>query len=885
MLKRLSSWLSAVLRRGAFEDDMDAEVRFHLEHRTAEFIRRGLSPAEAARQARLAFGSVEKHKDLARESFGLQLVDDVSADVRVAVRRLTAKPSYALFIIATIALGIGAATAVFSVVDQTVLRPAPFLFADRLVDVIDYSRKQNAGGDSLSPAKILGWQSQVALFERFEAAESMQFDVAGDGAPERVAAARVSLGLFPMLGVWPALGRGFVDGDGQPGSPRVVVISSEFWRRRFGASADVLGRRITLNDQDYTVIGVMPRRFRLSGDQQLWIPIDLRAYSGQTRGFAFIGIGRLARGVRLPEAQDVADRLADRLEQQTPLPRSWDLRLLPKHIAAVDSTTRTAMLVLLGAVAFVMLITCANVTSILLTGVPARMREMAVRSALGGSRLRLMRSMLVETTVLAGVGGALGVALARWAVQAIVAGIPTGLFARVTTTVEIDERVLAVVAGMIALTSLGVGLVPALRGSRAKPETILKNSAGRVSTGRLPGALVALEVAFSLVLLAGAALMTRTLVKLQSIDPGFDPNGLVAMHLDLPSDRYGTPAAQHAFFDDVQRRLARIPGVTGSTVTGGVPPDLGGISFGELQDEGRGTVQDQVMVRDGQVGPEYFALTRTPILAGRAFAAGDPLDSAIVSRALADLLVPGGAAVGHRFRIGTDGDWNTIVGIAGNVESRIGPNGRTHLAWYAPWAVPRTPPIARATRPAQPQRRTYYWRLVVVRASDPTAAVPAIEQQVWNVDPKQPIEKVALVTDMYGEAFGRQRFVLILMGAFSLIALVLTAAGIFGLLAQMVAQRTREIGIRMALGAGRGQLLRMVAARGMALTCGGAAIGLGGALALAPVLGSLLFEVTPTDTASYVSVVAVLALVTLAACWLPARAATRVDPAEALRVE
>jgi predicted permease len=885
MLKRLASTLAALVRRGSFEDDMDDEMRFHLERRTAEFVHQGLTPQEAARRARLAFGSIEKQKDLARENVGLRVIDELRADVRIARRRLAAKPAYALFIIATIALGIGAATAVFSVVDQTVLRPAPFLFADRLVDVMNHDRKTGGGGNSLSPAKILGWQAQPALFERFEAIEPNLFDIAGEGAPERVSAGRVTLGLFPMLGVSPARGRGFVDGDGRPGSPPVVIVSDELWRRRLGASADAVGRLITLNDRDYTVIGVMPRRFRLSGDEQVWLPVDLHAYASQTRGFAFMGIGRLARGVRMMDAQNVADRLADRLQQQSPLPRAWDVRLFPKHIAEVDSTTRTAMLVLLGAVGFVLLITCANVTSILLTGVPARMREMAVRSALGGSRLRLMRSMLAETTVLAGLGGALGVALARWAVQAIVAGLPSGLIGRATTTIEIDGRVLAVAGVMVAMTAFVVGIVPALRGSSAKPDSILKSGAGRASTGRLPGALIVIEVAFSLVLLAGAALMTRTLVRLQSIDPGFDPHGLIAMHLDLPSDRYGTAAARAAFFDDVQQRLARVPGIVGSTIADGVPPDLGGITWGELQDEGRGTVQNQVMIQDDTVGPEYFSLTRTPIVAGRGFAAAEPRDSAIVSRALADLIVPGGAAVGHRFRIGTDGDWNIVVGIAGDVEGQIGLNTRTHLQRYTPRIMVPAAPAAHAPLSPRPSRRTYYWSLIVVRATDLTAAIPQIEQQLWNVDSKQPITKIAPVTDLYSEAFGRQRFVLMLMSTFSVIALLLTAAGIFGLLAQTVAQRTREIGIRMALGAGRAQLLRMVVARGMTLTLAGAAIGVGGALALAPVLKSLLFEITPADPVSYASVIGLVGTVAVGACLLPARGATRVNPVEALRVE
>ncbi|HEY3885627.1 MAG TPA: ABC transporter permease, partial [Vicinamibacterales bacterium] len=787
-----------------------------------------------------------------------------------------------LLVIATIAIGIGTATAVFSVVDQTVLRPAPFLYADRLVDVLDWNRTAGGGGNNLTPAKILGWQSQPSLFDRFEAYAPQPFDVSGDGTPERVMAWQVSTGLFDMLGVAPRIGRGFVDGDGRPGAERVAIISDALWRRRFAGDADVLGRRLTLNDEDYTIVGVMPHRFRLLfSAEDVWLPFNLRAHLSEAQRFEFYGIGRLARAVPTANAQSMADQLSDRLQRESPLPSSWDLLVRPKHIADVEAPARTAMFVLLGAVGFVLLITCANVISMLLTQVPGRLREMAVRSALGGSRRRLMRSMLVETTVLAGAGGVFGVALARWTVQAIVMSIPERMISGLTTTIEVDARVLGVAAVLIAATAFGVGILPALRGSSAKPDAILKSAGGRASTGRLPGGFVVAEVAFSLVLLAGAALMTRTLVKLESINPGFDPEGLVAMHVDLATDRYATSAARAAFFDEVQRRIARIRDVTGSAVTMGVPPNLGGFRLGELQAEGRGTVDRHTHVVEDTVTPSYFSVTRTAIVAGRGFHDDESADSVIVDEALARRLAPASSAIGRRFRIGTRGDWDTIIGVAKNVEARIG-DERVPLQVYRPWPSSQGgPPASRA----KPVRRTYAWRLLIVRARNPIAAVPEIERQIWNVDSAQPIEKVALVSDMYVGAFGRQRFVLMLMSGFSLIALVLTAAGIFGLLAQMVAQRSREIGIRMALGAGRAQLLRMIAARGISLTLAGAAIGLGGALALAPALKSQLFEVTPTDPVSYASVVVLLALVALAACWFPARAATQVDPAVALRIE
>ncbi|HEX5475826.1 MAG TPA: ABC transporter permease [Vicinamibacterales bacterium] len=881
MLKRLLSTVRALRRRGAFEDEMADEMRFHIEHRAAELIRRGMAPHDAARQARLEFGSIERHKDLARESVGLRLIDECRADVRLAVRRLAARPARAVFVVVTIALGIGAATAVFSVVDQTVLRPPPYLDADRLVDALDTNRKTGGGGNNLTPAKILGWQSQPALFERFEGYAPQQFDVSGNGVPDRILGWEISPGLFSMLGVSPQLGRAFANGEGRPGSARVAIISDALWRRRFGGEADVLGRRLRLNGQEYTIIGVMPGRFRLySALDDVWVPFDLRSHAGDPQASAFYGIGRLARGVRMADAQTLANQMADRLQRESPLPRSWDLMLLPKHVADVRGAARTAMFVLLGAVGFVLLITCANVSSVLLTDVPGRMREMAVRSALGGSRARLIRSLLVETSVLAAVGGTLGIVLARWAVREIVGAMPHHMVSWITTTIEVDARVLWVAAGLIVLTAIAVGLVPALRGSSAKPDAVLKTGGGRAATGRLPGALVVVEIAFSVLLLAGAALMTRTLVNLESIDPGFDPDGLVAMNVDLPSDRYPTVAARAAFFEEVQRRIARVAGVTGSTITQGVPPWLGGFSWGELQEEGRGTIGSDVTVTWDSVTLEYFDVTKTPIVTGRAFHEHEPGDSVVVSEALARLIAPDGGAVGHRIRIDAK-TWSTIVGVARTAEVRIG-DRRIPLQMYRPWP-PSDAGVSAA--PPQPGRRTYDYRMLVVRARHPLAAVPAIEHQIWSVDSAQPIENVTLVSDAYAEAFARQRFVLMLMSAFSVIALILTAAGIFGLLAQMVAQRRREIGIRMALGARPAQVLRLIASRGLALTLAGAVIGVGVALMLAPVLQSQLFEITPTDPVSYASVVALLGIVAFVACWLPARTATRVDPATALRVE
>ena len=809
----------------------------------------------------------------------------ISLDVRLATRRLLSRPGYTALLVVIVGVGVGAATTVFSVVDQMLLRPAPFAYADRLVDVLDTNRADRGGGNSLSPAKIAGWQTQPSLFERFEAYAPLQLDITGDAEPERVSGLNISLGLFSMLGVGPRLGRAFIAGDGRSGAERVVIISDDLWRRRFAAQADALGRRLRLNDEDYTIVGVMPRRFRMLSDKEsVWLPIDVapNVADAGTR-WNFYGLGRLARGVQFSDAQALANTIADRLQAATPIARSWDLTLQKKRIARVDATTTTALLVLLGAVSFVLFITCANVASLFLSNAPLRLREMAIRSALGASRARLIRSVLAESLLLASAGGALGVVLARWGLDVLLAGAPANLAFMTTSTVEIDMRVVAVAVTLTLVTGVVIGLLPALRGSQPNVEATLRGSAPAAggAFGRAPGGLVMLEMAFSVMLLIGAALMARTMARLAAIEPGFEPDGLIALHVDLPSDRYPGSQARVAFFETLFEWVKGVPGISEATAASGMPPAQGGFSFGPLEGEGSAVAPASAIVPINTITPGYFRTLRIPLLAGRTFGPGDTEDTVIVSKGLADHLWPEGAAVGRRFRIG-DQPWRTIVGIAGNVETRAAGDTRSVFQIYYPW-VPRPPAAASTANTAR--RRTYAWTLLIVRAQDPAAALPEIKRRIWAMDPNQPVERVAMATDVYAEAFGRQRFVLMLMSTFSAIALALTAAGIFGMVSQTVMRRTREIGIRMALGARPIDVLRDVIARALVLTIAGVALGIGGAFLLTGVLRTLLFEVSPTDPMSFVAVGLFLLAVALLACWVPARAATRVQPSVALRVE
>jgi putative ABC transport system permease protein len=820
-------------------------------------------------------------------------------DVKIACRRLLARPAYTLLILGTLALGIGAGTAVFSVVDQTVLRAAPFPYADRLVDVMHIHSVSKSGGSSMTPQKVLGWQAQPALFERLELYSHQQMDVTGGAEPERVTGLNVSLGLFSMLDVRPQIGRAFGDGDGTPGSEKVVLISDALWRRRFAGDGDVLGQRVKLNEADYTVIGVMPRRFRLlSEEEAFWLPVDLRAYSSDT-SFRGYGLGRLAAGATQADAKRVADTLAERMNTESPIPMTWGLGLTPKRIARVDQTTRTALFVLLGAVGFVLLITCANVANLFLSQGPVRQREMAIRSALGAGRGVLVRSVLVESLLLAVVGGGVGILMAGWGVEAILAAAPPQMMSLSTTPIEVDGRVFAVAAILTIVTGFLFGLLPALRGSRPNLETTLRTAGGsgaRGSYGRVPGSLVVLEVAFAVILLVGAALMTRTLANLNAIDSGFEPDGLITMYIALPSDRYSTMTANVGFFDTLSEKLRGVEGITGVAVSQGAPPRIGGITFGTPEIEGRGTPDGKSMViPNGTVAPAYFDTLRIPFVAGRNFAPGEPERNVIVSQAFAQRYWPDGNAVGGRFRMSATWPWNTVIGVVRSVQTTAGGDDRTALQFYHPYiARPAKPSASADAGPQEPSgppkptaapRRSYSYAQLIVRADDPSRAIPLIKEQIWAIDRNQPVEKVALVADTYADMFAKQRFVLMLMGAFALVALVLTAAGIFGVLSQAVAQRTREIGIRMALGAQPKDVMQLVVSRGMVLAGIGATLGIGAALALVKTLRALLYGVEPTDPVSFAAVTALLLAVALLACWLPTRAAMRVHPAVALRTD
>jgi putative ABC transport system permease protein len=811
-------------------------------------------------------------------------LDRLAQDVRFAVRLLHRNPGFALTAILTIALGIGANTTVFTIVDHVLFRPPPYLAGDRLVQVAGLNKPGGSGGNNLDAHRILGWQAQ-GLFERFEGFGPQQFDVSGNGPPERVSGYIVTTGLFSMLGVSPQIGRAFGAEDGRPGDEPVAILGHNLWVRRFGGSANAIGARLSLNDEPHRIVGVMPPRV-LNRDDGVLVPFDLVSHDGDAAVSNLIGLGRLREGVTAAATQERADALAAGLNDLDPQPHSWYLGVRPWKLVFLSDLAHDALLMVLGAVGFVLLIACANVANLLLSRAVVREREMAVRSALGASRGRLVRQGLTECSLVVLAGSALGVAFAWAGVRALVASLPEATFIDVGgIDLRVDGRVLAFAAGATALAAAACGVVPAFRASRPNLDAGIRSAKSGTghATGRMSGLLVVVEVAFSIVLLVGAALLIRTFTRLSAIEPGFDPKGVVTANIDLPTDRYPTPAVREAFFQELNDALLRTPGVFSTATALGVLPDGTAIEFGTVESDSDPArrVEPDPYVGSLTVGGAFFETLRIPIVEGRAFTLADPDDSVIVNQTLASRLWPPGAAVGRRMREG-DGPWWTVVGVAGDVEMRMfASNDRLTLQTYHPIVTRAT--AARAPLPRG--RRAFVYRRIFIRAADAGATARSLEQAVWSIDPALPVQRTELLDDRWNRTFAPQFLVVSVMSLFSLVAVVLAAAGLFAVISHGVARRTHEIGIRVALGATRTDIFRLVMSRGLALAAFGVVIGLAGAAAVSRMLTALLYQVDPHDAATFLGVAGGLLAVAAAACWLPTRRAIAVDPATALRAE
>ncbi len=801
-------------------------------------------------------------------------MDSVIKDLKFAIRSSLKRPGFTVIALVALALGIGANTAIFSLVNAVVLRPLPFPESDRLVWVFGNVRNGTSRA-SVAPLDFVDYRNQNKTFEQFAASGSITLPatLTGSGEPERLRASSVTGNYFQTFGVAPVLGRGFSLENEKTGNDQVTVLSYALWQRRFAGDPAIVNKTIVLNGKVCEVIGVMGESVSFPQTADLWMPMNFDVDPEMKQRYAHFlrPIGRLKPGVSLAQAQADTDLIAAQIEQQFPDSNTgWNLRLVSLREQLVGGS-RTTVFILFGAVAFVLLIACANVANLLLVRAAARQREIALRTALGASRLRIMRQMLTESLLLAICGGALGALLAMWGVNVLVklseGSIPP------TVQVKIDATVLGFTLLVSVVTGVLFGIAPAFRTAKVNLiDSLKEGSRGEGQSAlrsRTRSALVIFESAVAVVLLIGAGLLIRSLVALQNVNPGFDANNVLTMRIDLPRQKYNSPEKTGNFFKELETRVGGLPGVEAAGLVtelplSGQPNDIPFIV------EGRPPVTpDQQFGADfRRVNQNYFSAMRIPLLRGRNFtdqevAQGDKV--VIVSQQLVDAVFPNEEALGKRLVTFANEPYE-IVGIVGDLLHRS---------------------LQRQPFPAMyfPTRKTGGTNLVVRTAGDPLSLVSAVRNEVRAIDPDQPIAAVRPMTAWVDSSVAEPRYRTTLFGIFAALAMILAATGIYGVMSYSVAQRTHEIGVRMALGAQRAHVLKLVVGQGMLLTLIGVVLGLLAAFALTRVMVSLLFGVTAKDPITFAVVAALLTTVAFVACFVPARRATKVDPLVALRYE
>ena len=793
-------------------------------------------------------------------------------DIRYALRLLARSRLFTVTVVFVIGIGIGAATTIFSVVNAVLLRPLPFRDPARLMQIAEKNDALHMPAFGVSALNYLSWKERQHAFAQMGAVQFSTYTLVGHGDPESYTGCAITPSLLPLLGLQPLVGRAFADGEDRPGAPPVALISEALWRRRFGADPAIVGRPATLNGIAYTIVGVAPAALPVLTTGDVWVPLVIDPPKEIRLNHVLFVVGHLRDGVSIQAAQAEMNGVAAEMSRQYPEMHDWGVHIITLTDTFVSSQLRTALLVLLGAVAFLLIIVSANVANLLLSRAIERRREMAVRSALGAGRSRLVRQLLVESLVLSGTGGVLGIATAVWGVSLLQSTLPANLLP--VPDLGVDRVVLLFAAGVTMCTGLAFGIAPAWQAARTDANAALKDAGRSASGGMRPllrRALAGAELALATVLLIGAALLVRSLLQLQRVPLGFDPNGVTAFQLSLPPTKYDM-AKRVAFYRELRPILAAIPGVGRVGLSSGIPFGVGNFTTSPFAAPASAALPDgaSVPVDWRTVSPGYFATVNIPILRGRDFSDSDTANSPnvmIVSRAAARTFWGDADPIGRIVRRVADKADFTVIGVVGDVRS-------TTLATESPALY-----YSSGTR-------TWPLMDIVFRpAGDPATVMTAIRRKIHDLDPELPISNVRPMTEWISAGAAQPRLNATLLGVFAAVALLLAAIGTYGVLAYSVSQRTKELGLRMALGADRRGVLRLVVREGLSVALAGIAVGAAAALLLSRALSALVYGISIHDPSTYVEVTAVLTIVALLACVIPAVRASRVDPMVALRLD
>ena len=881
----MSRWYQFSGHRKRMKEALDQDIRDFIERETQDNIGRGMSPEEARYAALRKFGNVTRVKEDTREVWSVMWLEQLLQDVRFAFRTLRKSPGFTIVVVLTLALGIGANTAIFSVVDAVLLRPLPFSNPNQLILVLGAPLEQPDALANLSYRDFVECRKQNHVFSKLAGNASHDLTLTGAGEPSIVNTASVTAEIFPLLNAKPLAGRTFVPEDGKEGAAPVAVLSENLWRSRFGSNPGLIGHSITLDYRSFSVVGIMPASFRYPVDappEDVWIPVAQDPLFGPLMSRPGVRllrvIGRLKPGVSLTQAQAEMDALGARLAKEfAPQDSGFTIRVLP-YQQVVVADAKSPLLILWGAVGLVLLIACANIANLLLSRASSRGREIAVRIALGAGRTRIVRQLLTESALLGLLGGVAGVIVAAWGVWVLRPFLPPDV-TRINS-VHVGGLVLEFALSLSLAAALASGLAPALLATPSNLGTNIKEGGGE-RTGQRGGQhvrsfLAIAEISLAMALLFAGGLLIRSFVLVTSVNPGFDPKNVIEAEVSLPQFQYSTPQQWTAFSNELLGRLHAQPGLRDSALAAPLPMDRQGEANFEFTivgnpplPPGKSTTADYATV-----SPDYFRVMRVPLLRGRFFSEQDSPSNpkvAIISETLARRYFPNQDPIGRQMRFGFPPNSNVsreIVGVVGDVRD-VALSRKPGPMMYVAFA-----------------QAPLYGGEVVVRSSlSPSSVAAGIRRAVHSIDKDLPVTDVESFPDALGASVAQERFRTLLLSSFSAIALILAAVGIFGVISYWASRRTHEIGIRMALGSTPGRILRLVLGESAKLVFAGLGVGLPAALVLARFLSSLLYGIRPSDPLTFIAVALILTGVALLACYIPARRATKVDPIIALRYE